>query len=83
MGNSRFPTLSQTLPYFNLLTHKLNKFLECKTDQDPNFTALELKGKPEHVAKAVQSARLKLKKYFTLANQPGSIHCMATGTHKY
>ncbi len=79
MGNAKYPTLSQTLPYFNRLAHKLNTFLGCSEENEPNYDELEIKGTPVHLAKAVQRARNKLGKYSKLAKNPESLHCMATG----
>jgi len=79
MCNARYPTLGQSLPYFQYLLHFLNQFLGCKASAKPNFLELEKIGKPVALAKAVYVARNKFEKYFKLANHHASPHVIATG----
>ena len=50
MSNQKYPTLQQVIPFFHLLLNRLNHFLNCQTDQQPDFAALELAGKPTEIA---------------------------------
>jgi hypothetical protein len=79
MGNEKYPTIAQVLPFFNLLLHKQNVYLGCRNlSEKPNFITLEASGKPKVLTNAVYMSRKKLAKYFHMADSAESLHSIAT-----
>lgn len=65
MSTSKFPTLQQVIPFFNVLSHELDRFIECECDEMPDYYFLETeKGRAREICEAVYEARLKLLKYY-------------------
>ena len=68
------------LPFFNLLLNSLERFLGCSGPEDvPDYERLIGQGIEEEIARGVQAARKKLKKYFDKANL-SPLYAIATGT---
>jgi len=71
------------LPFFYLLLNSLERFLGCFGPEDIlDYERLIRQGIEEEIARGVQAARLKLKKYFDKANM-SPLYAIATGTFFY
>lgn len=82
MSTSRYSTVQQVLPFFNLLQSRLDGFLECDADDEPDYEQLEINGKPEEISKSVNAARVKLAEYYRRTNQ-NPIYVISTGNSQY
>lgn len=78
MSTSRYSTVQQVLPFFNLLQSRLDGFLECDVEDEPDYAQLEINGKPEEILKSVNAARVKLAEYYRRTRE-NPVYVISTG----